>query len=102
MRLAMLLPLPLLLIGCAPLAPQPTPAVHYRCADGRGFAVYHRPADEAAGIEIAGMRFGLLAEPGAGAGRRYACEVLALTLDGDRARVEMQGQPIYDRCRRQE
>lgn len=88
-------------LGLAGCANAPVPAVaDYRCDGGREFSVSYAPSRQTALIDIGGMRFALEAQPAAaGAGERYACSVLALSRDGDRARVEMQGSGLYTNCR---
>lgn len=87
------------LSGCAPLAVPPAPTSHYQCDGGSEFSLSIAPSGEWASIEISRMQFSLQAEPSAEPGQRYACGVLTLWRDGDRARVEMDGAPQFTGCR---
>lgn len=100
MRHLVLAFLPLLLAACTALGPSSPGPVHYRCDDGRSFAVTYQPSGQTASIEFERMRFGLVAESTGGPGQRYRCEVLALSLDGDQARLEVDGQRSHANCRR--
>lgn len=86
--------------GCA-VQPQSAPVLGYRCDDGREFSLRISPSTETAEIEIARMRFGLLADPAAGPGEKFSCSVLTLWRQGDMARVEMDGAPQFSNCRLQ-
>ncbi len=92
-----LVALTMVLAGCAAIAPAPPPPVHYRCDGGCEFAVSYRPDGKTAGIHIAGMHFELAAQ--GEDGLRYGCNVLTLWRDAQAARVEMEGEGLYDRCR---
>lgn len=89
------------LAGCALISPQPPEPVSYRCDNQKTFSVIYPPPGEAATIDIAGMRFTLLPEPGAGAEEQYGCSVLTLRRNGDEARVDMEGDIFYRNCRLQ-
>lgn len=86
-----------LLAGCAQTPPAPAP-VAYACDAGKGFSVTYLPAGDAR-IDIAGMHFGLMREAGDGSGERYGCGALTLWRTGDRTRVALQGQEMYENCR---
>ncbi len=87
-----------MLSGCSSIAPEPQP-VSYRCDDGRAFSVTYRPSLRAATIAMNGMRFDLEAAAGNGPVERYRCSVLTLSRDGNRARVDVQGERVYENCR---
>ena len=86
------------LVGCA-VQPQSAPVLGYQCDDGREFSVRISPSTETAEIEIARMRFGLLADPASGPGEKFSCSMLTLWRQGDMARVDMDGAPQFSHCR---
>ncbi|MDZ4253926.1 MAG: hypothetical protein U1A72_15260 [Sulfuritalea sp.] len=86
------------LAGCA-VQPQSQPALVYGCDEGREFSLNISASGESAEIEIARMRFGLLADPPAGPGERFSCSVLTLWRQGDTAHVAMDGAPQFRNCR---
>ena len=86
--------------GCAPLVSTQITTAEYVCEGGADMRL--RTTGDAADIEIAGMKLGLLAEESAGAEQRYACSMLTVKLSGDTARVEMEGKPYLDSCRLKE
>lgn len=87
------------LSGCAGLSSDRPETANYRCDEGREFSVTYHPGGQTAMIEIDRMHFGLNAETADGQEQRYACSVLTLWRDGDRARVEMEDVPAYANCR---
>lgn len=74
-------------------------ALGYRCEDGREFSVSISPSGETAYIEIARMRFGLVADPPAGSGEQFSCSMLTLRRRGNVASVEMDGSQQFSNCR---
>lgn len=95
--LAILGVLALGLSGCASL--DSTPPVEYVCADGRSFLFKEK--DGLAQIDISAISFPLQAEPAPAGESHYACSMLKVWFSGDTARVEMEGQPYLEQCRRQ-
>lgn len=87
-----------ILAGCA-VQPQPPSAVAYRCDDGREFALSVAPSGDTASIEIARMRFSLIADPPAGKGEQFSCSMLTLRRQGETASVDLEGAPHFSNCR---
>lgn len=84
--------------ACAVQPPSPQ-VLAYACDDGRGFLLSISPSGDAAGIEIARMQFGLLADPAAAPGEQFSCSMLTLRRRGDMASVDMEGEPQFSNCR---
>lgn len=91
-RLALLVATGVLSSACAS---RPPADVHYQCPDGRHFAVRYAADGQSAVIDIARMQFPLQRESVPGPARRYACSVLALVRDGERASVDIQGDASF-------
>lgn len=87
----------LALSGCASL--DSTPPAEYVCADGRSFLFKEK--DGLAQIDLADITFPLQAEPAPAGELRYSCSMLNVWFSGDTARVEMEGKPYLEQCRRQ-
>lgn len=87
----------LALSGCASL--DSTPPAEYVCADGRSFLFKEK--DGSAQIDISSIAFPLQAEPSPAGESLYSCSMLKVWFSGDTARVEMEGKPYLEQCRRQ-
>ena len=96
--LAMFAGVALVVAGCA-VQPQSPQALSYRCDDGREFAVSVAPSGGEASIEIARMRFSLVADPAAAPGEQFSCSMLTLRRQGDLASVDMEGSQHFSNCR---
>lgn len=83
--------------GCASL--DSTPPEKYVCADGRSFLFKEK--DGVARIDLADITFPLQAESSAAGMSHYSCSMLNVWFSGDTARVEMEGKPYLEQCRRQ-
>ncbi|BAL25292.1 hypothetical protein [Azoarcus sp. KH32C] len=78
---------------------EPVKIVDYVCDGGKGFAVTYLPEQDRALIDIEGSRFRLQAESADGAEQRFGCDVLTLSRRAALARVDMQGEHLYENCR---
>lgn len=83
--------------GCASL--DSAPPAEYVCADGRSFLFKEKGGF--AQIDISAISFPLQAEPAPAGESRYSCSMLNVRFSGDIARVEMEGKPYLEQCRRQ-
>ena len=90
----------LALCGCAGQRLPGGGPEHFRCDQDRGFSLARDRGTAGVVIDIRGMRFSLNPEGSDAAGERLGCGVLTLWRQGDGARVEVQGEPAYENCRR--
>lgn len=88
----------LVVAGCS-VQPQSPQALSYRCDDGREFVVSTAPSGETASIEIARMRFSLIADLPSGRGEQFSCSMLTLRRQGEMASVDLEGAPHFSNCR---
>jgi hypothetical protein len=88
-----------MIVAACAVQPQPSQVLGYACDDGRGFSLDISASGESADIEIARMRFSLVADPAAVPGEQFSCSMLTLRRRGDMASVEMEGEPQFSNCR---
>lgn len=84
------------LAGCAQ-TPRQSPPIAYECDGGKGFTAAYRPWGDVR-VELAGMEFNLMRETADASGERYACGALTLWRSGDNARLDLQGDELYENC----
>jgi hypothetical protein len=85
--------------ACSTVPREPMQIVDYVCEGGKGFAVTYLPGQDGALIDIEGSRFRLQAEAADGGEQRFGCDVLTLSRRAELARVDMQGEHLYENCR---
>jgi membrane-bound inhibitor of C-type lysozyme len=91
----------LALAGCAARPPAPPEVTSYRCDEGRNFALSVAASRKSAQIEFSGMQFALRPAPSASVpGEHFSCDVLTVWREGDRARVDMDGETPFRNCLR--
>lgn len=84
--------------ACA-VQPQSPQVLDYTCDAGRGFSLDISPSGESAEIEIARMRFSLVADRAAVPGEQFSCSMLTVRRQGDMASVDMEGERQFSNCR---
>jgi hypothetical protein len=96
------LAVPLVLAGCAELPSALPEVLRYRCEDARSFTLTIAASRQSAEVEFDGMRFALRAAPAAGVpGEHFACDVMTVWREGDRGRIDMDGDTPFRNCSRE-
>jgi hypothetical protein len=87
------------IVAACAVQPQSPQVLDYTCDDGRGFSLSISPSGDSADIEIARIRFSLVADPAAAPGDQFSCSMLTLRRRGDTANVDMEGERQFSGCR---